>query len=525
MRMSEVPQRPSGSQGLEEGVVEKAEIQRRAVVGSFWTALHTLLSVPIAFGVNAVVARALGPSDYGNVALLTLVLGLVSQCTHFGMSDATLQWGAVAAARGDRGEVRKLLAKSLGFHVYIQLPLLIITALIMSFDNWWVFGVLVISMIFTTALGSATLLVSIENRTASGAKLAMVGNLAVQGSLLLASTSRSATWVWAARTLTTALVVPFNFLLVDTWGRRAACSIAWPRRLPAGFWKFGAMTMIAGLGATLVFSRSEILALDWFHERASAGLFALAFGVAVQITAPVDAVVGPLGPAASALVGVHPERARAGRQRAVRMTALLSGVILATIAPAFALTLKLIYGQGFSGAEVPFLVLATVSCLQSVCNPFQVFQRARRRAARLLVLTVVALVVDLALAVSLVPRFGLGGALVANVGGQLAFFGPLLVAEARDARESIATTLSGIRAYFVALFCAVAAYLGPGLVGADGWLAAALASLIGLGFFALALRLTRCGMLVSDWEALSTALPQVVARAMKPVSLLLGVRN
>jgi O-antigen/teichoic acid export membrane protein len=282
--------------------------------------------------------------------------------------------------------------------------------------------------------------------------------------------------------------------------------------------------MAAGLAGTLVFSRSEVLVLDWFGRPQMAGIFALAYGVAAQITAPVDAVIGPLGPAASALAGAYPNKARSGRQRAVRVTALLSGGILATVAPAFASVLDIIYGRGFSGAQLAFLVLAAGSCLQSVCNPFQVFQRARRRAGRLLVFTVSALVIDLVTALLLIPPLGLNGALVANLGGQLGFLGALIVVEARDAEETIHTVLYGMRAYLVGLLAAGLAYEGPILVGAHTWLAATEGTIIGGLAFVVGVRLLRCGLLPADWNVVSAALPARIAGGVRLLSLLLGNR-
>src|SRR5437588_10920042 len=101
-----------------------AEIQRRAVAGSVWTALHSLLSVPLAFVANAVVARALGPAAYGSLAFYLLTYTVAFQVTNLGVSDGVIQWGAGAYARGDVGTVQGLLRKSLGYHVMFQFPML-----------------------------------------------------------------------------------------------------------------------------------------------------------------------------------------------------------------------------------------------------------------------------------------------------------------------------------------------------------------------------------------------------------------
>src|SRR6266480_2338283 len=93
-----------------------AEIQRRAISGSSWTVLHILVSLPIAFVANAIVARSLGVSSYGHLAFLTAALALAYAFANFGFSNAVIQQGSRAEAGGRRTEANELLRRSLGFH-------------------------------------------------------------------------------------------------------------------------------------------------------------------------------------------------------------------------------------------------------------------------------------------------------------------------------------------------------------------------------------------------------------------------
>jgi O-antigen/teichoic acid export membrane protein len=101
------------------------ELQRRAVRGSLWTSIHTISSVPVAFLANAVAARALGVADYGTLAFLTVWFAIAVQIANAGFSASIIQWGASAEARGERAQADDLLRRSMGFHVAVELPLLV----------------------------------------------------------------------------------------------------------------------------------------------------------------------------------------------------------------------------------------------------------------------------------------------------------------------------------------------------------------------------------------------------------------
>ena len=214
-----------------------------------------------------------------------MALVIAGQIANLGIDSATVQWGAAAAAKGDRRAVGVLLRQNLGFHLMVQLPLVLATVAVLSS---WVglvpAGALSLGLILSNALGSAALLFGIENRTAVGAKMAMLTNFCVQGSVLSAALiTASPGWVWVIRELAAALLMPLNLLALDRWGRKASVRAAIPRNLPDGLWRFSIPYMIAGLLGLLVFSRSEIIVLNMFDDAAAVGLFALAFGIAAQI--------------------------------------------------------------------------------------------------------------------------------------------------------------------------------------------------------------------------------------------------
>lgn len=493
------------------------ELQQRAIRGSLWTVIHTVSSVPLAFVVNAVVARVLGPADYGRLAVLTLIISIVSQVANAGVDGATVLWGASSAARGARGEVRRLLARNLGFHLAVQLPLMSIAVLGVSGQAGWHQSLAVVgSLALANALGSSALLFGIEHRTAAGAKMAMASNVGVQLAVLLSATmTEEAGWVWAARQLALAALLPLNLLALDRWGRRSSFRIALPKSFPTGFWRYSIPTATAGLFGLMVFSRSEILFLEFFDKTAALGIFALAFGVAAQITAPVDALLNPLLPAVAGLSGAHPEALKEGRNRALRAASMLSGLILATAAPVLAVALPVVYGSEFADARYPFLILAAVSCLQSACNPLLAFFNARRQSTLLLMVNLAAFLVDCILAVFLIPPFALAGALVANIGAQGVAIGLLVHREAKILKESPTAIWRLLASWLAGVVAGVSATVAGSAMVFSPIAGAALSLALGTALYATMTRVGRLGMTDGDWAALVRDLPPALTPAVK----------
>lgn len=493
-----------------------ANLQRRAVSGSMWTALHTIIAAPLAFVANAVVARVLGPASYGELAFLTLALGLATQLTHLSFSGGVIQWGAAVEAQGDRPAADTLLRRSLGYHVLVQLPLLVLAVVVLAREqSWWIRAALLASVVLPAAFSSAALSLTIENKTAGAAKIAIASNAVVQAAVTASAVlTGTAAGVWATRSVAASVLLPLNFMLLDKARRRASMRMSLPRNMPSGFWRFCSFAWLAGLVGTLVFSRSEILLLAWLTTPEAVGLFALAYGVSAQITAPVDAVVGPLVPAVAGLLSSHSASAKAALLRAVRLSALLAGGVTAVALPLFFFAIPLIYGAKFAAAASLFLVLGAASCFQSICNPVVVFTQGRRRTDVILKMSSIALVVNVAIALALIPSLGVWGAAVANATALATFFCLALRHELRVHGIGAAEFASASGSWLVALAAAALAVLLSSTLPVNAALASALAGCVGAAGYVAGLRVTGSGLTDRDAAAITSAAPSSLQRPM-----------
>jgi O-antigen/teichoic acid export membrane protein len=502
-----------------------AELQRRAIAGSLWTALHVIVYLPVAFVANAIIARALGVTAYGHLAFLTVAIALAIPFSNLGFSTAVIQRGSSAEASGRRHEADDLLRRSFGFYLTVELPILVfIVAALTRGDPWWEVSAVGAAVLSTCLFSAAALSITIENRTAAAAKLSIGLNLVVQiATVCTALLTASASAVWAVRTLIPALGLALNLLLLGRDRRQAVLTFRLPRALGRSFWRFALLSWVAGLVALLVFSRSEIFLLEAYDQPEALGLFALAFGLSAQITAPADALIHPLLPAVAGIVASWPERAREAFERSTRVTALVCGAIAAVIVPTLVFAIPVIYGQGFHSASWLLIPLALVSTFQSANNPVNAFINARERAGLRLKAYLVALLFDIAIATALIPKIGAWGAVAAAVAGQLIAIGWLAAAEPFLRELGVVGTVRLYRAFLIGVAVAGIA-LGAGAL-LQRWpdlVSAVAACGLGTGLYAFGIWVSRSGLPSGDRNALVEAMPvrvqPFVAFLLRPVT-------
>ena len=286
--------------------------------GASWTLIHVLVSLPVAFVANLVVARILGVEGYGRLAFL--------------MTFMTVAGGIVVARAGDRrccssapertpaaaprtsatcsprarasGCWSSRRCSRSGCCCVADVPTqLLVTAIL--FGIW-----------MPAALDGAVFCITIEGKSDVGAKIAMVTNLAhcrsrsspSPGSF--ADVGRRVARSPGGRRPDDARVRRRDLARLP-FGRAEAHPAP---RLPARAsgvspCRPGSPSIIG----TLALTRTEVFFLTWLSTPEAVGVFALAFGLANHIFAPAEAMVGPLIPAVSGLHEV--DRGVADRRR------------------------------------------------------------------------------------------------------------------------------------------------------------------------------------------------------------------
>ena len=501
-------------------------LRRDLVRGSVWTLASSLTAVPIAFVVNVIMVRSLGVDELGRYGGYVALIALVTVALNLGVSDATVQWVAAAAARGEHAERALHVRRCTGYHVLFEGPVLagLVFALLVAQSP--LFAALgAVGAWLTHACGTASVVMTATARNALSARLGMISGTATQ--LLIAAAaarSGSSAVVYGVQALVTALVPGIAFLAVGSETRRQMYRPTLRPWVGSEFAKYAGAAALSGLLGLVVFGRSEVLVLNSLRMVAASGLFIVAAGLAGQITVPMDSLMGPLQPTAAGLLAVEPHRSGELLLRSMRVTAMLGALTLVTVVPVAAFLIPHIYGAEFSAARGAFVVLGSVSCLQSIIIPVTYFALATRRAVTVAWVNSVALVVDLVLAFGLIPLIGLPGAVLANSASQVVALVLLVTVITKRFGVPAHATAQTVAPFAVAVALLAAAALvlvRPGSTPVLLELGAVVAPVsVLLAVFTLVPTLQ---LPESEFTTMSTRLPRRLQRAVRAVARTLPV--
>lgn len=501
-----------------EPEIERAELQRRAVSGSLWTAVHVLVSLPIAFVGNAVVARVLGVVDYGRLAFLTALLVTVGQLLSLGSQSSTVRFGAGAHAQGRSEDVDGLLRRTLGLQL-LQAPLLIaITVVVLQGSPIYLVLAASVGIAATSLLGTSALALTVESLTGVAARIAIVSNVVTQVAVVAAAIAfQSAAGVWAVRTCVVGLLVALCLIPLAAARRRACLRPALPRRFPEGYWSFALSVGSATLIATLVFSRSEIFLLQWLSTPAAVGLFALAYGIGIHLTSLAGVFLGPLIPTVAGLVATDPSATARAYRRVLGASSVFVGFLTAVVLPPVYVLIPVIYGQEYAEVAPLLLGLGLATFLAMLANPTYAFVSARGRGLTLLRLYGIALAVDVMIAVPLILAWAAWGAVIANAAGAIVASALLVNDELRSQNAPWQTIAAPLRSWLACAGVAVAVIAISVASPMPAVLTAGAATLLAFVGWIVALRLVGSGLDAADLEAVAGALPARVARMAGPL--------
>ncbi len=481
--------------------------------------IHTVVSVPIAFLVNLLLARILDPEGYGRLAFLTTLITLASSVLALGLAPAMIQFGAKAHAARRTKVVTEILASAQGFRLLIVAPVITILVLFMIQVPWILLVLAVIFGVWVPAvLNSGPIALTIENRTAANAKIVLVLSLVVQASVVAALLwFGTADSVWATRVILTAIGMAPALWLISPPYRRAVLHPRLPKHFPPGFWRFAIPTGIAGLIGELVVSRTEVLFLQWLATPTAVGLFALAFGVSSHIFAPAQALTGPLVPAVSGLREVSPNRVVDAFLRTLRASSVVTALLIAGTVPALALLVPLLYGEEYRSAAPAVLVLGVIGGFAVTSGPLSAFILARLSARLFLVANITALAIDVVLALALIPSLGLWGAIIANGAGTLTRLSVLFISEVRALDLRMFDAFSTLLPTVVAAFACGFAWFTAGMVPTHVIIQSLVAAAVALALLLIGMRATHTGLTAADSNALLRIAPSRLRPLFAPI--------
>jgi O-antigen/teichoic acid export membrane protein len=232
--------------------------------------------------------------------------------------------------------------------------------------------------------------------------------------------------------------------------------------------------LISALGVILeliVSRRSEVFFLERYSTESQIAFYSIAFAAVAALVQIPRALATAVLPAFATLYGAGAdEQIRLAFSRGLRLLLLATMPVLALSVVAAPRLLELVYGSAYSGTRPVLLILLAGIAFIPTASLSNSLLAGMARVQVPLLANAAAAVVDVGLAVALIPSFDAVGAALANIGGLLTYGAVVNLSTARLARPIVLEPRSLGRG-------AVAA----GLAGLSGWaVMSEVAGLLGL---------------------------------------------
>lgn len=373
---------------------------------------------------SIVIARHLGPADFGAYSLVIWLVATGVVITNSGVASAVIKFVAELRGAGRESQIRSLLAWAWrvqgGFLAVVLLGgtalfLLQGQRLMPGFDH----GLLLLILLVTTALRASYMLnVGIakgyENFRATAAIAVIVAPLNLLLILLVWWLDGPMEWF-----LGTFTVSSFVFWWIS---RRQVAPLLPPaaarepldadtrRRLRS----YTALVAVSVAVSFITASEVEVLFLTLFDTSASAGQFKVAFQLSSGALLLVPGVFGAL------LLPMMANALAQGREVVSRRLSMSTTYLSALAAPLVAFgvvfaheIIGLLYGEAFAPAAFAFAVCLAAGSIATLSQAASGYLLGADRQRALMIIVVACSLVKLALDIVLVQRYGLTGAVVA----------------------------------------------------------------------------------------------------------------
>jgi O-antigen/teichoic acid export membrane protein len=387
---------------------------------------------------SVMTARYLGPEGRGVLATLAVLTGLSLQ---FG--NPGLHTGNVYFVSKQPHRAAGVLGNTLVVSVVAGLLAALVAIALAALRPGWFPGIPRLLILLTAAVLPFQFMILLYQNTLLGLheitafNLFEVGNKILTVALLAAWLLLFAGGAAGAVVLFSSMAVLFGTASALYCARRVPFRPRLDRALFAEMIRYGGRVYVACLLAFLVI-RSDMLLVNYFRGTAEAGVYSIAVQIADTLLLLPVTIGIILMPRIASQGTERPEEVTA---RVLRHTALLMTLLVGAAAAAVAPVVRLLYGSGFEGA-----ILTTWCLLPGVwalglngvlMNHFS----ARGMPPVTMAAPFVGLVLNVALNLAIVPRFGIAGAAVTSSFAYAIMLAFSLAAFVRDGQVGLRRSL------------------------------------------------------------------------------------
>ncbi len=405
----------------------QAGLSRIDPVTRGWAVVTSAGVFRLGFGLVAslLIARALGPADFGTYAVLAASVAVIAGLAEGGLTEAAVLrvsavWPADASAAKERGRAFFWLRLGLavvvvGLGCVVAGPL---SQTVLNVDagllRWALLGIVAtaasgaVSALLQATLAwrrmSALTLVNTGLTAALAMALALVGRLDLLAALIVLGIGTSGVSFLVGRSM-----------LPAGWGLRAP-SLTELRSEAAHLVRTGRWLWLAGVLAMLT-ANAEVLLLNRQAAVSLVGAYALALNLATKADVVNTSLYTVLLPGVG---GLRDRGAVATYLRRGFLRGTLIGLGLLLLIPVSEPLIVLIYGAEFAPAVVFFRLLLGVMVFDVLLTPVLLLPLAYRRAPVLAAADAVRAITLVVVAAGTIPAYGAIGAIVARLAARVA---------------------------------------------------------------------------------------------------------
>jgi O-antigen/teichoic acid export membrane protein len=391
--------------------------------GGAWNFASRLLPQLYILIVSVAAARFLGPAGMGRQSFIAFVALSATSLFSGGLAESLMRYVGESFGRERPSEATGLIlwgARLSAAGAALAGGLLAAIALAGADPQAaWIFAGAAAALAILHSIPSAALIGAQRWREASIVGL-LTGTFAVPGMIAVLALGGGITGMFVVEAIVAAANLVFTTVLARRAYRRLAARPAIVPAIRHAAGRFALWSTLAVVLTLIVFRRSEFFFLDHFSSDAEIAVYSIAFASIYAIALLAEALAAALSPAFATLFGAGAaDRLRSGFGRGVRLLITATIPITAAVLALGPEALVLVYGDDYSntGAVLRWMVLAVP--LLPMLNVSNALLVGMGRAKPLLVVGSIAAVLNVSLALALIPRLDAVGAGLANAGAQI----------------------------------------------------------------------------------------------------------
>ena len=393
---------------------------------TLWYGLENVISFVTSLITSIAIARTLGPANMGYIIYVLWVVNIAGSLGSIGIPATVRKYMAEYIGKNDLPTAKWIYRRTLWIQALtatIALIMCLAWVVYRSPAEYRVAAIILVLSVWPSMVNfiSAQANVASENLSAN-----LPGSVAATV-VFFVLTMLTVIFHWGVIGVAAAMlgmrVVDFAVRFVPTWRRISSwseTSAPPPEELRKRMFHF-AVESVAGMALTLiVWDRSEIVLLKYLStDIRQIAFYSIAFSLAEKLLVFPTVFASATGASVYAQYGRDKSRVPALTAAAVRYLGLTS-LPLHFIATALAgAALSFMYGKQYEGAIVVAMAAPLLCLPKAFLAPIQTLFEAVEKQRYFIAATILASVVDVAIAWLLIPKYGALGAAIGSGGAQM----------------------------------------------------------------------------------------------------------